>query len=125
MLMLLLDSCNKYDFQTGIVGTVRFGSGDCMPPVSHLDSDYYPYTGKLYFIPKENVDINSPFNFEELISNSISVYVKDGKLTYGLTPGAYYVSPKDSIGYFEENTIEIVIDEILEKDFEFWQCTSY
>ena len=125
ILMLLLDSCNKYDFQTGIVGTVRFGSGDCMPPVSHDDSDFYPYTGTLYFIIKEDLDNLGVENFSALLENSISVYVKNGNLLFGLPPETYVVMPKDLFQYTDANTIIIVTDEVIEKDFDFWQCTSY
>jgi len=125
VVVLLFNSCNKSDFQTGIVGTVLYGEGDCMPPISYNESDYNPYIGRLYFIIKDDLDNLGTQEFSVLLENSISVYVKNGDLAFGLPPNTYVVMPKDFYQYTDANTITVYAGEVVEKDFEFWHCTSY
>ena len=54
-LSLSICGCNEDDdtVTTGIIGTVEFGRGDCMPPTQH---EYSPYNGRVYFVVKDDWD---------------------------------------------------------------------
>ncbi len=123
--LILFDSCSKDNFETGIKGTVEYGQGDCMPGFNYESREYEKYKGEIYFIKKEDLDSLGKRSFEQLKFNSISVKVKQGKLSAKLPIGTYLVMPKDVYLYSEDNTITITSEDVLNKNFKFWKCTSY
>ena len=90
VLKLLYYGCTKEDFETGIVGKVEYGSGDCMPVINYDDRVYSSYGGNLYFVVKQDIDTIGTVNYldkmNELINKSISVYINNGELSKELPP---------------------------------------
>ena len=125
LILTLTVGCSKNNFETGIKGTVEYGQGDCMPVIDYESREYDNYKGHLYFIVKEDLDSLGNGDFEQLKSSSVVVFIRKGKLSTELPKGTYIVMPDDVYFYSEENTITINPDEVLNKDFKFWNCTSY
>ncbi|MCB0821158.1 MAG: hypothetical protein KDC09_00575 [Bacteroidales bacterium] len=125
LILTLTVGCSKNNFETGIKGTVEYGQGDCMPVIDYESREYDNYKGHLYFIVKEDLDSLGNGDFEQLKSSSVVVFIRKGKLSTELPKGTYIVMPDDVYFYSEENTITINPDEVLNKDFKFWKCTSY
>ena len=125
--VLLGTGCGKDDqtVTTGIIGTVEYGEGDCMPVTDPVTREYEPYTGKIYFVVKEDWDNQADDNYEQLKSNSIRVNVKQGKLVTELPVGTYLVMPENLNAYSDENTITIESETVVKKDFSFFKCTSF
>lgn len=124
---LIVTGCGKDNIAvtTGVVGIVEYGRGDCMPSPAPITREYSDYTGKIYFVVKEDWDNLGNGDFTPLKNNSINVRIKKGKLSAQLPVGTYLVIPEDVYMYADENTITIKFGEILNKDFKFFKCTSY
>lgn len=124
--LLVICGCDKDDTSvtTGIVGTVEYGQGDCMPSPEPKVREYYGYTGTIFFIEKEDLDNLGDGNYDNLKS-SINIKIKNGNLATELPPGTYLVELEDVYLYAAENTIVIKSEEITYKDFKFFKCTSY
>ena len=110
---------------TGIIGTVKYGQGDCMPSPDPIRRQYQDYTGSVFFVLKEDWDSIDNGDFELLKNRSIHIHIKQGKLSVDLPVGTYLVIPEDVYAYSDANTITIKSGEILSKDFSFFKCTSY
>ena len=117
--------CSKDNFETGIKGTVEYGTGDCMPVIDYASREYDNYNGDIFFIVKSDLDSLGNGDFEQLKNNSIVVSIRKGKLSAQLPVGTYLVMPEGVYLYSEENKIAINPDEVLNRDFKFWECTSY
>lgn len=124
---LIVTGCEKdgKTVTTGVIGIVEYGQGDCMPSPATITREYSNYTGKIYFVLKEDWDNLGNGDFTQLKNNSINVRIKQGKLSAELPVGIYLVIPEDVYMYSDENTITIQFGEILNKDFKFFKCTSY
>jgi len=125
LLVILSLGCTKIDFKTGISGKVEYGEGDCMPIIDYQGREYDNYKGDIYIIDKDKLDNLGNGDFEQLKANSISISIKRGQLSTELPAGTYVVMQGDAYSYSDENTITINTNEILNKDFKFWKCTSY
>jgi len=125
--LLLICGCNKDDITvtTGIIGTVEYGQGDCMPSPDPKIREYSGYTGRIFFITKEKLDNLGNGDYDKLKSSSINVKVKNGNLSTELPIGIYLVVPEDVYVYSTENTIVIKSKEVTYTDFKFFKCTSY
>ncbi len=123
--LIFINACTKSNFDTGIKGKVEYGSGDCMPPIDETNRSYEKFKGELVFIVKTDLDNLGNGDFENLKQHSIKTKIKRGKLGKELPPNTYVVMPENLYLYSEANTITIVEGEVLAKDFQFWNCTSY
>jgi hypothetical protein len=125
--LLIICGCDKDDVTvtTGIIGTVEYGQGDCMPSPDPKYREYSGYNGRIFFIVKEKLDNLGDGDYDKLKSSSINVKVKNGKLSTELPVGTYLVEPEDVYVYSTENTIVIKSNEITYTDFKFFRCTSY
>jgi hypothetical protein len=123
--MLTMIACSKNNFDTGIMGTIEQGSGDCMPIIDTTNRVYEKYSGQVYFIRKTDLDNLGNGDFQELKNNSISKKIRKGKLSADLPSDTYVVMTDDLYYYTPENTICITSGQILQKDFKFWICTSF
>ena len=123
--LILFIGCSKENFETGIIGAVEYGQGDCMPIIDYDSREYDNYEGELFFIIKEDLDSLGNGDFEQLKHNSIKISIKRGELSTELPVGTYLVMPEDVYLYSEENTITINPGVVLNKDFKFWKCLSY
>jgi hypothetical protein len=121
-----MTECKKegISLTTGVVGIVEYGQGDCMPGLSS-QREYSDYNGKIFFVIKDDWDNLGNGDYVRLKTNSINVLIIQGKLSAELPVGTYLVMPEDINVYSEENTINIKLGEILDKDFKFFRCTSY
>lgn len=125
--ILTATGCKKDSLMvtTGIIGTVKYGQGDCMPSPDPISRQYQNYTGNVFFVLKEDWDNTDNGDFELLKNKSIHIHIKQGKLSMNLPVGTYLVIPEDVYVYSNANTISIRSGEILNKDFSFFKCTSY
>jgi hypothetical protein len=96
-----------------------------MPPIDETNRSYEKFKGELVFIVKTDLDNLGNGDFENLKQHSIKTKIKRGKLGKELPPNTYVVMPENLYLYSEANTITIVEGEVLAKDFQFWNCTSY
>ena len=124
-LSLSICGCNEDDntVTAEIVGTVEFGRGDCMPDLAQRE--YSKYNGRIYFVVKEDWDNLGTDGYDLLKNRSVNVRVKQGKLSAELREGTYLVMPEEIYVYSEENTITIKSNEVINRDFKFFMCTSY
>lgn len=125
---IFIMSCEKDDdisITTGIIGTVEYGQGDCMPSPDTIQREYSGYTGTIFFIVKEDLDSLGNGDYDNLKDNSINVNIKNGNLSAELSPDTYLVEPEDVYVYSSENSITITSEEVIHKDFKFFKCTSY
>ena len=125
LMITFISSCDKPDFETGIKGTVEYGSGDCMPIIDYESREYSNYNGKLFFIVKDELVSLAYENFDDLKKNSLSCNITNGDLQKELPPGTYVLMPDDLYENSDNNTVTIELGEICHKDFQFWRCTSY
>ena len=125
--LLIICGCYKDDITvtTGIIGTVEYGQGDCMPIIDPISREYSRYTGRIFFIVKEKLDNLGDGDYDKLKSSSINVKVKNGNLSTELPIGTYLVVPEDVYMDSTENTIVIKSNEVTYIDFKFFKCTSY
>ena len=123
--IILATACSKDNFDTGIVGTVKYGEGDCMPIIDYSSREYVDFNGDVIFINKTDLDNLGNGDFEKLKENSISVSIKRGKINTELPVGVYMAMTKDLYTYTEENTIVIKSGEISDANILFWKCTSF
>lgn len=86
---------------------------------------YNDYNGKIFFIVKDDWDNLGDGDYAQLKNRSINVRVKQGKLSAALPAGTYLVMPEDFNVYSDENTITIISEEVIHRDFKFFKCTSY
>ena len=123
----MISGCDKDDITvtTGIIGTVKYGQGDCMPVIDYESREYNDYNGKIYFVVKADWDNLGDGDYAQLKNSSINVRVKLGKLSAELPAETYLVMPEDFNVYSEENTITIISEEVINRDFNFFKCTSY
>ena len=129
LFLLTFTSCkeesNEINFTTGLIGRVAFGMGDCMPIIDESSRVYHLYNGELYFIVKSELDALGNGDFEELKANSIRKTIINGVLNTPLPTDTFLVMPSDVYLYSDNNTIIIQEDDIVERDFKFFKCTSY
>lgn len=109
---------------TGIISTVKYGEGDCMPVQDETQREYTNYNGLLYFILKSDLDILNGRDLDELKSRSIVEIVVNGNLKRELPEGTYVIMPKDMYQYDDSNTITVISNEVLKKNFRFWKCIT-
>ena len=123
----MISGCAKDDItvNTGIIGTVKYGQGDCMPIIDYESREYNDYNGKIYFVVKADWDNLGDGDYAQLKNSSINVRVKLGKLSAELPAETYLVMPEDFNVYSEENTITIISKKVINRDFKFFKCTSY
>ena len=123
----MISGCDKDDITvtTGIIGTVKYGQGDCMPVIDYESREYNDYNGKIYFVVKADWDNLGDGDYAQLKNSSINVRVKLGKLSAELPAETYLVMPEDFNVYSEENTITIISEEVINRDFNFFKCRSY
>lgn len=112
---------------TGVYGTIKYGSGDCMPIIDESSRIqlYTNYNGEIYFIIKSDFENLGNGDFEQLKATSIHATLIDGELAIELPVNTYLVMPEDVYLNFDSNTITIEKGIALNKDFKFWKCTSY
>ena len=104
---------------------MAFGMGDCMPIIDESSRVYQLYNGELYFIVKSELDALGNGDFEELKANSIRKTIINGVLNTPLPIDTFLVMPPDVYLYSDNNTIIIQENEVVERDFKFFKCTSY
>lgn len=129
--LISLLSCTKSNdeettlISKGIIGTIKYGKGDCMPVFDETERTYTNYNGILHFIIKSDLENLGDGDFEQLKLNSINTSIKNGELDFELPNDTYLIMPVDVYKYSDENTITIEDGDIIRKDFHFWKCTSF
>ena len=135
--LMIIGGCHKKDtvenIITGIIGRVKYGEGDCFPGGSSKKI-LNDYNGKIYFVNKDQWDNLSEGDYEIFLAqfkeNSISANIKKGKLSVSLPAGTYYVVIDDNYVDFVWSwwtgfyTIAIIEQYVLNKDFDFFYCSS-
>jgi len=119
------------DSDTSIKGNIKSGIGDCMPcgGVGCPEKEYSLFNGDAYFIDADEWAqfISEDQSFEELLESNVLTSVVDGDYETDLTPGEYIVGITGLPVGNHNNIMELTISsgEELEKDFQFFECTSY
>ena len=128
-LILFISACEKPDYNTGIKGTVMYGDGDCMPIVDPNNFDLEKFDGTIYFIIKTDLDSLGNGDFQELLDNSFSLEITNGKLDDEVPAGTYTLSAGENHpgGFFGNNhkEIEIALDVVVRQDIDFWNCITF
>ena len=128
-LILFISACEKPDYNTGIKGTVMYGEGDCMPIVDPNNFDLEKFDGTIYFIIKTDLDSLGNGDFQELLNNSFSLEIANGKLDDEVSPGTYTLSAGENHPgiFLGTNHIEIGIpfDVVVRQDFDFRKCITF
>ncbi len=119
------DDKNTLTLTQGIIGTVKYGEGDCMPVIDESKRVYKNYNGFLYFILKSDLEEFGNGDFEKLKSKSRKATVTNGNFKTELPIGTFLVMPTDVYVFSDENTIKVEKGSVLKKNFRFWKCTSY
>lgn len=129
LILVTFTSCEKNDdnrnITAGLIGNVKYGSGDCMPIIDESSRVYNNYNGEIYFIVKSDLENLGNGDFNVLKANSIKKTIVDGKLDVELPIDTFLVMPSDVYLNSDDNTIIIKEGITLQKDFKFWKCTSY
>lgn len=126
--LLFLFSCTKdYNTQinTGLIGEIRYGIGDCMPIIDETSRVYNLYSGLIYFIVKSDLDSLGNGSFSDLQAKSIKKYVVNGNIEIELPADTFLIMPSDVYSYSPSNTIIVKKGIVLSQCFKFWKCTSY
>jgi hypothetical protein len=136
VLLLGLYSCdkNEVNFTTGLNSKVYVGEGGCMPAVVESTRKYNNYSGKVYIVNKRDYDnltnIYANCNclspkLDSLKSNSIIINIKNGNLNRELQPDSFLIMIDNQNFYCYDNAIYVKKDEVINKSFFFFHCTSY
>lgn len=125
LLSLLLLSCSKDDFSTGVHSTVFFGIGSCMPGIDESDRDYEKFDGRVYLVNKAAADSMGKPGFVLLKLNSTSLEINNGKLSAELPAGTFVVMTEEYFVNETTNTVTISEGRITDQDVKIWICTSY
>jgi len=124
LLCLFLFSCTDDRAPSGISSTIYYGEGDCMPPINTATRAYKLYTGKVYVIEKSVAD--TMITIQDNITNKIySTLATKGNFSLLVPPGAYYVMPDTMFYISAENLVTIHPDDLINRDFKFFKCTSF
>lgn len=124
LLPVFLFSCTDDRAPSGINSTIYYGEGDCMPPINVEARTYQPFSGKVYVIEKSIADTMINFN-DSLVNNLYTTYAIQGAFALIVPPGTYYIMP-DTLFYISaENLVTVNPDDLIEKEFRFFRCTSF
>lgn len=124
-LSLLILSCSKDDFSTGIHSSVLFGMGSCMPVIDESDRDYEKYDGRVYLVNKVAADSLGKSGFILLKQGSTSLVIRNGKLSAELPAGTFVVMTEEYFVNEPSNTVTITDNQVTDQDVKIWVCTSY
>jgi len=127
---------------TGASGKVQFGRGDCIPCACNGEDcsgcperRYSPYNGDMLILKKSIVDsLTGSEDTTELISLGKRVSVEEGNYEISLDSGEYVVNLLRNSGTYsfshnyapyDDRLLTISEGDVTEKDFTFFECTSY
>jgi hypothetical protein len=111
---------------SGLLGSVRYGEGDCMPMIdTDRQRKFEIFSGDLYIFRKSWLDSVQVQDPEQLKKLQQPVSVKNGSLSLELPPGTYIVMPAGLYLYNEDNTVTIPAKGKVTKDFMFFKCLTY
>lgn len=118
--LALLTACSDDNIDGGATGIIKFGEGDCQ-----LDQSfwyYYNYNGYAYCINKNIRDTLNDAYGKSLYENSDSVYCANGKYTFALQPGNYYIFIREYPNKGFDNLVTVHYKSITETNLFFYRC---
>ncbi len=122
------------NLDSGAFGLIEYGEGDCMPcgcesgfECGCPEKEYSPYDGKIALVSKILLDfMGVPLDddYSSVIESSDQFEVTNGSYDIRIDHGIYVLMPVDMYQY-GDNVITIPKETFVEKDFQFFRCTSY
>ena len=125
LLLSTLFSCIDGRAPSGINTRVFYSEGDCMPPINISTRVYKPYVGNEYIVEKSIAGQFNDSSFDSLKTISIVTEAVNGGISVLVVPGSYYIIPDTMFCLSCDNFVTIKKDELIEKEFKFFKCTSY
>lgn len=123
--ILTITSCEKFDFETGVTGTIKYGEGDCFPP-HDAEEESEKYNGQVYFIAESEIDsITLPLEaINELKLASFSTTASKGKIKTAIPEGRYLLMVEKTNVIDEDYYITISEGNILTIKYIFFNCLT-
>ena len=118
-------SCTDGRAPSGINTRVFYGEGDCMPTTDISARIYKPYVGNVYIVEKSIAEQFNDSSFDSLKIISKVTKAVNGGISVLVAPGSYYIIPDTMFCISCDNFVTIKKDELIEKEFKFFKCTSY
>ncbi len=125
LLLCTLFSCIDSRAPSGISSRIFYGEGSCMPPINMSARVYKLYSGNVYVVEKSIAEQFTDSNFDSLKTISLSTKIKKGAFSILVPPGSYYIIPDTMFCISCDNLVTIKKDDLIEKEFKFFKCTSY
>lgn len=96
-----------------------------MPPINENGRNYSLYNGKVYVVESSLVLIYNENNFDTLKTLSFETEAINGGFSVLVPPGSYYVMPDTMYSVSSENLVVVHPDDLIDREFKFFRCTSY
>lgn len=125
LLLISFNSCIDDRAPSGINTRVLYGEGDCMPATDINARIYKPYNGNVYVVEKSIAEQFNDSSFDSLKTISIVTKAVKGGISLLIAPGSYYIIPDTMFCLSCDNLVTIKKDDLIEKEFKFFKCTSY
>lgn len=119
-LLSITISCSNDNIDGGATGVIKFGEGDCQ-----LDQSfwyYYNYNGYAYCIDKTIRDTLTGAYGNNLYRHCDSVFCANGKYTFPLTPGIYYIFLRENPIMGFDNQVTVHFNSLTESNLFFYRC---
>ncbi len=124
LLLSILFSCIDNRAPSGINTRVFYGEGDCMLGTDINTRIYKLYNGNVYIVEKSIAEQFNENNFDSLKTISKVTKAVNGGISLLVTPGDYYIIPDTMFCLSCNNFVSIKKDELIEKEFKFFRCTT-
>lgn len=106
----------------GAYGNVKYGEGDCMPPINEESRIYLDFNGYIYFVDALKFMGGKEYTDEDYFEENQKIKINNGYYVIRLEKGNYYaILNKDSSTYYY---ISIEENKVIQKDFKFFKCLS-
>ncbi len=122
-LTIFVSSCIDDRAPSGISSTILYAQGDCMPPVN--ERNYSLYNGKVYVVESSIALSYDENHFDTLKTLSFQTEAINGGFSLLVPPGSYYVMPDTMFYISSENLVVVHPDDLIDREFKFFKCTSY
>ena len=125
ILTVLVTSCIDDRAPSGISSTILYAEGDCMPPVYENSRSFSLYNGKVYVVERSLALSYDQNHFDTLKTLSFETEAINGGFSLLVPPGSYYVMPDTMFYVSSENLVVVHPDDLIDREFKFFKCTSF
>ena len=124
-LTVIVSSCIDDRAPSGISSTLLYGEGDCMPPINESARKYSLYNGKVYVVERSLAESFDKYHYDTLKTLSLVTEVVNGGFSILVSPGSYYVMPDTMFSVSSENFVTVHPNDLVDREFKFFNCTSF